>query len=69
MAIGIYVSMLSAVVNWALQGPRTALGLFAALLAIWLRTRKGRREDLEIGKLEFEELPEPAVQTLGIFRD
>jgi hypothetical protein len=69
MAIGIYVSMLSAVVNWALQGPRTALGLFAVLLAIWLRTRKGRREDLEIGKLEFEELPEPAVQTLGIFRD
>jgi len=69
IAVGVYVSMLSGVVNWALQGPRTVLGLFAALLAIWLKMSKGRREDLEIGKLEFEELPEPAVQTLGIFRD
>jgi hypothetical protein len=56
-------------VNWALEGPRAALGLFVILLAIWLKVRKSRLEDLEIGKLEFEELPEPAVQTLSIFRD
>jgi hypothetical protein len=69
MAVGIYVSILSSIVSWALEGPRSALGLFAILLGIWLTVRKRRLEDLEIGKLEFEELPEPAVQTLGIFRD
>ena len=69
MAVGIYVWIFSLIVNWALGGPRSALGLFIILLAIWLRVRKGRLEDLEIGKLEFEELPEPAVQTLSIFRD
>jgi hypothetical protein len=69
MAVGIYVWILSMIVNWALGGARSALGLFIILLAIWLRVRKGRLEDLEIGKLEFEELPEPAVQTLSIFRD
>ena len=69
MAVGIYVWIFSLIVNWALGGPRSALGLFIILLAIWLRVRKGRLEDLEIGRLEFEELPEPAVQTLSIFRD
>jgi len=69
IAVGVYVSILSSIVNWALESPRTALGLFAVLLAIWLKVRKGRLDDLEIGRLEFEELPEPAVQTLSIFRD
>jgi hypothetical protein len=69
MAVGIYVWIFSLIVNWALGGPRSALGLFIILLAIWLKVRKGRLEDLEVGKLEFEELPEPAVQTLSIFRD
>ena len=69
IAVGIYVWILSLIVNWALEGPRSALGLFVILLAIWLKVRKSRLEDLEIGKLEFEELPEPAVQTLSIFRD
>ena len=69
IAVGVYVSILSSIVSWALEGPRSTLGLFIILLAIWLKVRKGRLDDLEIGKLEFEELPEPAVQTLGIFRD
>jgi len=69
MAVGLYVSILSSIVNWALEGPRAALGLFIVLLAIWLKVRKGRLDDLDIGRLEFEELPEPAVQTLSIFRD
>ncbi|MBZ5594090.1 MAG: hypothetical protein LAP39_17760 [Acidobacteriia bacterium] len=69
IAVGVYVSILASIVNWALEGPRSTLGLFIVLLAIWLKVRKGRLDDLEIGKLEFEELPEPAVQTLSIFRD
>src|SRR5579863_130504 len=69
MAVILYVSVLSGIVSWALKGQRTALGLFVILLVIWWRVRKGRREDWEIGKLEFEELPEPAIQTLSIQRD
>ena len=69
VAVSLYVSVLSSIVTWSLESPRTALGLFALLLAIWLKVRKGRREDLEVGRLEFEELPEPAVLTLGIGRD
>ena len=69
VAVMLYVSVLSSIVVWALEGPRSTLGLFAALLAIWLKVRKGRLDDLQIGKLEFEEVPEPAIQTLNIQRD
>ena len=68
MSVGA-VSILSAIVTWSIQGPRSTLGLFAVWLIIWMRVRRGRREDRELGKLEFEELPEPAVLTLGIERD
>jgi hypothetical protein len=69
MAVGLYVGALSTIVTWSLQEPRLTLGLFAALVAVWLKIRKDRREDLEIGKLEFEEVPEPLIQTLQIERD
>jgi len=69
IAVFLYVSLLSGIVTWSLDSPRTALGLFAILLAIWFQVRTGRRDDLEIGQLEFEELPEPAIQTINIFRD
>jgi len=69
IAVFLYVSLLSGIVTWSLDSPRTALGLFAILLAIWFKVRTGRRDDLEIGQLEFEELPEPAIQTINIFRD
>jgi hypothetical protein len=69
MAVMLYVSVLSGIVSWSLRGRRSALGLFVVLLAIWLKVRKGRRDDWDVGKIEFEELPEPAVQTLSIERD
>jgi len=69
VGVAVYVSVLSSIGDLVARGPRSALGLFAVLLSIWLKVRKGRREDLEVGKLEFEELPEPAVLTLGIGRD
>jgi len=69
IAVMVYVSILSHILTWALEGPRSTLIVFAILLAIWLKVRHGRREEWEFGKLEFEELPEPAVQTLGIERD
>jgi len=67
--VAVYVSALSGLVVVCLQVRAYALGLFAALLAIWIKLRKARREMWGVGKLEFEELPEPAVQTLRIERD
>ena len=69
IAVMLYVSVLSTVVNWCLKGPRSTLVLFALLLGAWWLARRARREDWEFGKLEFEELPEPAVLTLSIQRD
>ena len=69
MAVMVYVSVLGSIVSWAVKGPRSTIGMAAILLAIWWKVRRGRREDWEFGKLEFEELPEPAIQTLSIQRD
>jgi|SRR5579859_167102 len=69
IAVIFYVSVLSTIVNWCLRSPRPALILFAVLLGAWWQARRARREDWEYGKLEFEELPEPAVLTLSIQRD
>jgi hypothetical protein len=69
VSVGLYVSALSAVIVLSLQDSRLSLGLFAALLVIWLRVRKGRSESWELGRLQFEELPEPTIQTLRIQRD
>jgi hypothetical protein len=69
IAVIFYVSVLSTIVNWCLKGPRPTLVLFALLLGAWWLARRARREDWEFGKLEFEELPEPAILTLSIQRD
>jgi hypothetical protein len=37
--------------------------------AIWARVGKNRLEYGRVGILEFEELPEPAVQTPAVFKD
>jgi hypothetical protein len=56
-------------ITLCLRGPATTLALFAVMVAVWLKVRSGRLENWKIGKLEFEELPEPVVQTLSILRD
>ena len=66
---GLYVSMLGGVIAWAIQERTRALVLFVILLAAWLKARRSRLDDWQTGQLEFEELPEPAVHTLGIERD
>jgi hypothetical protein len=43
--------------------------VLCAFTVIWARVRKGRLEYWHIGELEFEEVAEPAVQTLAIYRD
>lgn len=69
IAVIFYVSVLSTIVNWCLKSTRPTLVLLALLLGAWWQARRARREDWEFGKLEFEELPEPAVLTLSIQRD
>jgi len=68
-AFGAYVGILSGLIVLCLQEPPFFLIVFGSLLAIWARVRKNRLEYWRVGILEFEELPEPAVQTLAIFKD
>jgi hypothetical protein len=69
IAVAFYVSVLSIIVNWCLDTTAGTLALAAAYLLLWWRVRDGRRELRQIGQIEFEELPEPAVLTLSIDRD
>jgi hypothetical protein len=68
-AFGAYVVILSGIIVFCLQEPPFFLIVFGSLLAIWARVRKNRLEYRRVGILEFEELPEPVVQTLAIFKD
>src|SRR5262249_29136276 len=69
ISLALYVSVLSGIVNWSLKGRVSAVALLIVMLAGWLRLRHGRIENWEFGRLDFEELPEPAVLTLSIERD
>jgi hypothetical protein len=64
-----YVGVLSGLIVSCLQEPAYFLIVLGAFIAIWARVRKGRLELWHGGELEFEEVAEPAVQTLAIYRD
>jgi hypothetical protein len=66
---GLYVGGLSALVRATLESAAAA-GAFTLLLgALWWRMRRARLGWRQIDRLEFEEVPEPAVQRLSIDRD
>ena len=69
VAVLAYVSVLGGIVTWCLNLAGWSLGLFAAMLVIWMRLRIARLEDRDLGSLEFEESVEPTVYTLSIERD
>ena len=69
IAVALYVTALSGVVAVCLKSPTAALILFAVMLGAWVRARKARLAARSVGKLEFEEVVEPAVYTLSIERD
>ncbi len=69
IAFGAYVGILSGLIVTCLAEAPYFLIVLGCLVAIWARVRKGRLEYWHIGELEFEEVAEPAVQTLAIFRD
>jgi hypothetical protein len=65
-AISLYVSSLAAIIERCVNDAVKALFLSGVLLAAWLMVRRARRERMETGSLEFEELAEPAVLSLGL---
>ena len=69
IAVALYVTVLSAIVGVCLKSPVATLVLFAMMVGAWVRARKARLEARTVGKLEFEEVVEPAVHTLSIERD
>ena len=69
VGVALYVSALSTLIHWCLEERTSTLVLFAIFVGAWWKARSSRREDWEVGQLEFEELPEPAVLTLSIERD
>ncbi len=68
-AVTVYVSMLAGAIAWLIDWPVAACAFFILMAAILFWVRRARRDQWAIGKLQFEELPEPAVQTLNIDRD
>jgi hypothetical protein len=69
VSVGLYVSVLSTLITWSLQRAMYTLILFGIMLAAWVRMRTARKDNWQVGQLEFEEVPEPAVLTLSIERD
>jgi hypothetical protein len=67
LSAAVYVSILGSITVACVAEPALTLIEFGLLLALWARLRKA--EDKQIGKLEFEERPEPVVRTLSIERD
>lgn len=68
-SVPLYVSALAAIINGSLNQPGRVIVLFAILLVVWLKLRRVRKEQMQTGGLEFEELPEPAVLALGLGRE
>ncbi len=68
-AVNLYVLILSGLIVASVKEPSYYLIAFGLALAVWARVRKQRLEHWQIGAMEYEELAEPAVQTLAIYRD
>lgn len=68
-AVAAYVLILSGLIVTGVEEPSYYLIAFGLMLAVWARVRKQRLEHWQVGTLEYEELAEPAVQTLAIYRD
>jgi len=68
-AVAAYVVILGGLIATSVEEPSYYLLAFGMMLAVWARIRKQRLEHWQVGGLEYEELAEPAVQTLAIYRD
>ncbi len=69
LAAIVYVSTFAALIAWCAQSVARTSVLSAIFLLIAFGLRRARRGQREIHRLEFEELPEPVVETLSIDKD
>jgi hypothetical protein len=69
VAVTLYVSILSTVVNWCMHSATAAAVFSIVMLIAWWKGHKVRLDLQRLVRLEFEELLDPTVQTLGIERD
>lgn len=69
VATACYVMGVAVLVSFAIRTETSALLFVAILAAGWWRLRHARIAVRQIGRIEFEETFEPAVQLLGIERD
>jgi hypothetical protein len=65
----IYVSLLSAILTWCIQTVQRWAIAMGLLVIAYAWVRRSRLHIQREGRMEFEELPEPAVQVIGIYRD
>jgi hypothetical protein len=69
LAAIVYVSTLASLIAWCASSGMRTLILAGALGLVAFGLRRARRAAHEIHRLEFEELPEPVVETLSIDKD
>ncbi len=69
VGVAIYISISSTLIASCLTEPPWLTTLCGLMTAGWAYARKARGEAWQLGRLEFEELEEPLVHTLGIERD
>jgi hypothetical protein len=65
----LYVTILSALITWCLNSAASTLTFTAIVMVIWWKGHRVRLDLQRLGRLQFEERPEPTVQILGIERD
>jgi hypothetical protein len=69
LAAILYVSAFASLISWCASSAGRTVVLAAALGMVAFGLRRARRAAHEIHRLEFEELPEPVVETLCIDKD
>ncbi len=69
VAVTLYVSILSTVVSWCMHSAASTAVFSIVLLIAWWKGHEVRLDLQRLVRLEFEELLDPTVQTLGIERD
>jgi hypothetical protein len=69
VATGCYVWGFAALVSFVIKTVASTLSFAAILAAAWWRLRRARLAGRQIGRIEFEERFEPAVQLLEIERN
>ena len=65
----LYISILSALLSWSADRASRWITAMALMSAGYMKLRSARLETQRLLRLEFEELPEVVVQTLGIERE